>query len=68
MYIHVCTCTYICTHIAPCTHRVYTPICSMAQHLSHHVGTWPRGLKGSKWGSYGVNPWGYPHLMTCHGS
>ena len=60
MYIHVCTCTYICTHIAPCTHRVYTPICSMAQHLSHHVGTWPRGLKGSKWGHMGSIHGGTP--------
>ena len=57
MYVHVHT--YV-PPIAPCTHRVYTPICSMAQHLSHHVGSWPRGLKGSKWGHMGSIHGGTP--------
>ena len=67
MYVHVHT--YVPIQ-PPCTHRVYTPICSMAQHLSHHVGSMAKGSKGGPngviWGqSMGVPPsHDMPWVMT----
>ena len=67
MYIHVCTCTYICTHIAPVPIGCIHPYV-VWHSTSHTMWDLAKGSKGVQMGSYGVKPWGYPHLMTCHGS